>query len=36
MTLNYSEPIIYTGGVDILMWSKLSTTERKSALNKPW
>tara|TARA_R110002126_G_scaffold291587_2_gene453983 strand:+ start:41 stop:1351 length:1311 start_codon:yes stop_codon:yes gene_type:complete len=36
MKLNYSEPKIYTGGVDISIWSKLSTTERKAALNKPW
>ena len=36
MKLNYSEPRIYTGGVDISIWSKLSTTERKAALNKPW
>lgn len=36
MKLNYSEPKIYTGGVDIAMWSKLSNQEKKAALNKPW
>ncbi|UAM97276.1 tyrosine-type recombinase/integrase [Polaribacter litorisediminis] len=36
MKLNYSEPRIYTGGIDISMWSKLSTTEKKDALERPW
>ena len=30
MKLNYSEPKIYTGGVDISSWSKLTTKEKKS------
>jgi hypothetical protein len=29
MKLNYSEPKIYTGGVDINTWSKLSVKEKK-------
>ncbi|WP_047247497.1 tyrosine-type recombinase/integrase [Maribacter thermophilus] len=36
MKLNYSEPKIYTGGVDIKQWSKLSTKEKKAALRKHW
>ena len=36
MKLNYSEPKIYTGGVDISNWSKLSFEEKRKALNKPW
>jgi integrase len=36
MKLNYSEPRIYTGGIDISMWSKLSTIEKKDALERPW
>lgn len=36
MKLNYSEPKIYTGGVDISSWSKLSLKEKKAALQKPW
>ncbi|MCL7765032.1 site-specific integrase [Polaribacter sp. Z014] len=36
MKLNYSEPKIYTGGVDINSWSKLSFKEKKDALSKSW
>jgi integrase len=36
MKLNYSEPKIFTGGVDISLWSKLSTEEKKEALSKNW
>jgi hypothetical protein len=36
MKLNYSEPKIYTGGVDISQWSKLSKKEQKQALSKHW
>ena len=36
MKLNYSEPKIYTGGVDINSWSKLSQKEKNLALSKSW
>ena len=36
MKLKYSEPKIYTGGVDIHQWSKLSATAKKAALDKDW
>lgn len=36
MKLNYSEPKIYTGGVAVNQWSKLSKKERDKALSKPW
>ena len=36
MKLNYSEPKIYTGGVDIATWSKLTVKEKKASLKKPW
>mgnify|MGYP000698791752 CR=1 FL=1 len=36
MELNYSEPKIYTGGVDVNTWSKLSIKEKKQALSKKW
>ncbi|MFL0093581.1 site-specific integrase [Tenacibaculum maritimum] len=32
----YSEPKIYTGGIDISKWSKLTKEEQKKALSKPW
>ena len=32
----YSEPKIYTGGVDISKWSKLSKQEKDIALSKHW
>lgn len=32
----YSEPVIYTGGVDITQWKKLSPEEKEEALNKDW
>lgn len=35
-TLNYSEAKIYTGGVDIDTWSKLSKKEQRTALEKDW
>ncbi|RCS28086.1 site-specific integrase [Polaribacter sp. WD7] len=36
MKLNYSEPKIFTGGVDVTKWSKLSNSEKKKALSKSW
>ncbi|WP_257984569.1 tyrosine-type recombinase/integrase, partial [Psychroflexus sp. MES1-P1E] len=36
MKLDYSEPKIFTGGVDINSWSKLSNREKKEALSKRW
>ena len=36
MKLNYSEPKIYTGGVNIDQWSLLSKKEQKAALDKYW
>jgi len=36
MKLNYSEPKIYTGGVDISTWSQLSKSEKEVALSKDW
>ncbi|WP_231500524.1 hypothetical protein [Maribacter sp. Hel_I_7] len=36
MKLNYSDPKIYTGGVDITQWSKLTRKEQKTALLKDW
>ncbi|SDG43000.1 tyrosine-type recombinase/integrase [Psychroflexus sediminis] len=36
MKLDYSEPNIYTGGVDINSWSKLSKEDKKEALSKSW
>jgi hypothetical protein len=36
MKLNYSEPKIYTGGVDISTWSRLAIDEKKKALTKDW
>ncbi|WP_147676276.1 tyrosine-type recombinase/integrase [Algibacter pacificus] len=36
MKVNFSDPKIYTGGVDIRSWSKLTKKEKKSALAKPW
>ncbi|WP_282073644.1 hypothetical protein [Polaribacter atrinae] len=36
MKLNYSEPKIFTGGVDIGVWSKLSKKDKKEALSKNW
>jgi len=35
-TKNYSEPKIFTGGVNIFLWSKLSEQDRKLALAKNW
>ena len=36
MKLNYSQPKIYTGGVDVSRWSKLTKQEREKALSKDW
>lgn len=36
MKLNYSEPKIYTEGVDISTWSRLTLLEKKKALSKDW
>ena len=32
----FSEPKIYTGGVDISGWSKLSKTQKSDTLSKDW
>lgn len=32
----YSEPKLYTGGVDIKSWNKLSKKEKEAALKKQW
>lgn len=32
----YSEPKIYTGGVDIILWNQLSKEEQNTALIKDW
>lgn len=36
MKRNYSEPKIYTGGVDITQWNKLTSKQKKEALEKDW
>ena len=36
MKLNFSDPKIYTGGVAISKWSKLTSKEKNEALEKPW
>jgi len=36
MKLNYSEPKIFTGGVNISLWSNLNRLEQKEALKKQW
>jgi len=36
MKLNFSEPKIYTGGVQITDWHKCSKAEQKQALAKDW
>ncbi|WP_338731527.1 hypothetical protein [Mangrovimonas cancribranchiae] len=36
MKPNYNEPKIYTGGVDVTRWSKLTSKEKKAALKKDW
>ena len=36
MKLNFSSPKIYTGGVLISEWSKLSKLQKKEALSKDW
>ena len=36
MKLNFSEPKIFTGGVEISKWSTLSKTEKENALKKDW
>ncbi|EPR72568.1 hypothetical protein ADIWIN_2458 [Winogradskyella psychrotolerans RS-3] len=36
MKLTYSEPKIYTGGVDASKWSSLNKAEQKKALSKAW
>ena len=33
---DFSEPKIYTGGVNVLLWSKLTDAEKKVALSKNW
>ena len=32
----FSEPRIYTGGVDVTIWNELSKEEQKNALSKDW
>ena len=36
MNQPYSEPKIFTGGVDIKQWKNLTTKEQKLALSKEW
>ncbi|TCK67255.1 phage integrase family protein [Winogradskyella wandonensis] len=36
MKSNYSEPKIYTGGIQISQWSKLTKAQRQAALSKDW
>jgi integrase len=36
MKLNFSEPKIYTGGVNIHKWSSLTQKEQKCAMEKDW
>jgi len=36
MKNSYSEPKIYTGGIQISNWSKLSKADQNKALNKEW
>lgn len=36
MKLNYSEPKIFTGGVNISLWSTLKKAQQKEALAKDW
>ncbi|WP_417196992.1 tyrosine-type recombinase/integrase [Bizionia sp.] len=36
MLPNYNEPKIYTGGVDINHWSKLTKKQQREALKKDW
>ncbi|MGY0393313.1 tyrosine-type recombinase/integrase [Bizionia sp. KMM 8389] len=36
MKPNYNEPKIYTGGVDVNHWSKLTKKEQTAALKKSW
>ena len=36
MKPNYNEPKIYTGGIDIKKWSKLSNSTKEIALSKEW
>ena len=36
MKITFSKPKIYTGGVDVTQWSKLSNSEKKHALSKDW
>ena len=36
MKLNYSEPKIFTGGVNVSNWSSLTLQQKKTALSKDW
>lgn len=36
MKPTFSKPKIYTGGVDVLKWNKLSKSEKELALSKDW
>ncbi len=36
MKMNFTEPKIYTGGVQISEWSKLTKLEKETALKKDW
>jgi hypothetical protein len=33
---SFSEPKIYTGGVDVLLWNQLSKEDQINALSKDW
>jgi len=36
MKPNYSKPLIFTGGVNISQWKKLSIEDRKKAISREW
>ncbi len=36
MKANYSEPKIFTGGIDVSQWKKLDKTQQDAALKKDW
>lgn len=33
---NFSQPRIYTGGIDITLWNELSKEEQNNAISKDW
>ncbi len=36
MKPNYSKPLIFTGGVNISQWKKLSIEDRKNVISREW